>query len=323
VWIAVWLYLIWLHYLKQMNNLTIYIIGAGAIGKALAVFLKLENKNVILIRGSVDDQPAKNETIQIALADQTVSASIEVGTLSNISELNGIVVLTNKSFGNDQLSKSLRGKTGQSPIVVLQNGLGVEQSFIDNEFPEIYRCVLFATSQATSSTAVRFKPVAVSPIGTIKGSGSHLTTAVALLDNSHFRFKEVSEIKQIIWKKAIVNSVFNSVCPLLDIDNGIFHRNEKAQAIAKRIILECVAIANASGIALNAEEAIESLVMISKASDGQLISTLQDIKNRRPTEITTLNFSIASIAKHLGKEALVTETILLGELTLLKSELNQ
>ena len=46
---------------------TIYIIGSGAIGKTLAVFLKLENKNVILIRGSVDDQAARNETIQVTL----------------------------------------------------------------------------------------------------------------------------------------------------------------------------------------------------------------------------------------------------------------
>jgi 2-dehydropantoate 2-reductase len=36
-----------------------------------------------------------------------------------------------------------------------------------------------------------------------------------------------------------------------------------------------------------------------------------------------LNFSIVNIAKKLNKEALVTETKLLGELTKLKSELNQ
>jgi 2-dehydropantoate 2-reductase len=33
----------------------IFIVGNGAIGKALAVFLKLQDKDVIILRGSVDD----------------------------------------------------------------------------------------------------------------------------------------------------------------------------------------------------------------------------------------------------------------------------
>jgi 2-dehydropantoate 2-reductase len=52
-----------------------------------------------------------------------------------------------------------------------------------------------------------------------------------------------------------------------------------------------------------------------------LISTLQDIKMRRRTEIETLNFSIVNIARQLNKESWVTETKLLGELTKLKSDL--
>jgi 2-dehydropantoate 2-reductase len=307
-----------------MNNQTIYIIGAGAIGKALAVFLKLGGKNVTLIRGSIDDQSVKNEKIEVELSDKTVLVSlVEVNTLSNFNQLNGIIVLTNKSFGNATISHALKGKTGTSPIVVMQNGLGVEQPFIDNDFPEIYRCVLFATSQAISNHALRFKPVAISPIGTIKGSGSHLASIVDQLDNPNFHFKAVADIQTIIWKKAIANSVFNSVCPLLEIDNGIFHRSEAALAIAKRVIHECVGIAKEAGISIGAQEVVESLLLISESSDGQLISTLQDIRNKRKTEIETLNFSIVAIAKKLGMEAMVAETKLLGELTKLKSELTQ
>ena len=87
-----------------MSNQTIYIIGTGAIGKALAVFLKLETKNVILLRGSVDNQSTSIEKFQVELNDKTVlEASVEVSTLSHFSELEGIVVLTNKSFGNGNL----------------------------------------------------------------------------------------------------------------------------------------------------------------------------------------------------------------------------
>lgn len=307
-----------------MSNQTIYIIGTGAIGKALAVFLKLDNRNVILIRGSVDDKSVENEKFQVELSDTTVlEASIEVSTLSHFSELDGIVVLANKSFGNDNLSQAIKSKINGSPLVVLQNGLGVEQPFIDNEFPQIYRCVLFATSQTISQRTLRFKPVSASPIGTIRGNDTNLNNIVLQLDSPNFHFKAVTDIQPLIWKKAIANSVFNSVCPLLEIDNGIFHRNKTALAIAKRVIQECVGIAKEIGISLSVAEVMDSLLMISKSSDGQLISTLQDIKNKRKTEIETLNFSIVNIAKKLNREAMVTETKLLGELTKLKSELNQ
>ncbi|HCZ36261.1 MAG TPA: ketopantoate reductase, partial [Cytophagales bacterium] len=42
--------------MTNLNN--IYIIGAGAIGKALAVFLNRAGKNVTLVRGSVNDGSA-------------------------------------------------------------------------------------------------------------------------------------------------------------------------------------------------------------------------------------------------------------------------
>lgn len=302
----------------------IFVIGFGAIGKALAVSLRLDGKNVVILRGSVDDESSRAEQIQVVLNDgTTLEAEIEVSTVSRFSRLDGIVVLTNKSYGNENLSRALKSKTNRSPIVILQNGLGVERPFMDGGFPEIYRCVLFVTSQTVSENKVSFKPVAVSPIGTIKGSDANLNRIVEQLNSDNFQFKAEADIQTVIWKKAIINSVFNSICPLLEVDNGIFHRDEKVLAIARRVVEECVAISKEAGIFLEIDEVVERLLLISKSSDGQLISTLQDIRNKRKTEIETLNFEIVNIAKTLNLEDAVKETKLLGELTRLKSELNR
>ena len=64
------------------------------------------------------------------------------------------------------------------------------------------------------------------------------------------------------------------------------------------------------------------LLQISRSSDGQLISTYQDILAGRPTEIDTLNFAISRQADSLQLSHLVTETKLLGELVQLKSRLS-
>ncbi len=300
---------------------TIYIIGFGAIGKSLAVFLKLAGKHVVILRGSVDDGSIITENIEVETEDGIIhKATIEVGTLSAYDTLNGIIVLANKSYGNEHLAIALKNKIGSSPIVLLQNGLGVEKSFIDNGFSQVYRCVLFVTGQSTGQNQIRFKPVAISPVGIENGNLNILNFIIKELYTTHFEFKSEEQIQKVIWKKAIVNSVFNSVCSLLEVDNGIFHRNEASLGIARRVIFECTAIAKQKGIIIHPDEVEESLLQISKSSDGQLISTLQDILNKRKTEIETLNFEIVRIAESLDSVETVRVTKLLGELTKLKAD---
>jgi 2-dehydropantoate 2-reductase len=304
-------------------NDKIYIIGSGAIGKALTAFLSEKKKEVILIRGSVDDQPLFKETIEVNLNDETkITAAVDVSTLSHFHTLDGLVILTNKSFGNEKLSAAIRQKVN-GPIVILQNGLGVEQPFLEKNFSEIYRCVLYATSQIDSNRKLKFKPVSISPIGIIKGNESTLQYIVEEIGTSHFLFRAELNIQPFIWKKAIANSVFNSICPLLNVDNGIFYRNETSRSLARQIVAECVAVSKESGVTLSEEDVMNNLLLISKSSDGQLISTLQDINNKRETEIDTLNFEFSRIAEKTGRPELAIKTRLLGELIKLKSDLSR
>ena len=296
----------------------VYIIGAGAIGKVLAVCLVNDGKKVVLLRGSVDHGEAHTENIRVTLSSrEIIEAEVTIETLGNYRSLEGLVVLCNKSYGNAALADALKDKIGYSPLVLLQNGLDVERPFMD--FPSVYRCVLFVTSQPVSDTKLNFKPVAVSPIGRIFGGAeTSLSQIAALLNTPYFGFRAEGDIQPIIWKKAIVNSVFNSVCPLLETDNGIFHRNSQALQIAESLVAECLCVAKEQGVNLNQAEVMDSLLLISRSSDGHFISTLQDIRNHRPTEIPTLNLAIAGMA---ATEQAVIQTRLLGRLTLLKSQL--
>jgi 2-dehydropantoate 2-reductase len=306
-----------------MGSPTIYIIGAGAIGKALAVFLKNQGKDVVLVRATSDD-PSHEENLTVTLNDnRSVQGFVTDIGLPGLEKLDGIVVLTNKSFANEVIADRIMNKVGNSPIVIMQNGLNVEEPFIVHGFATIFRSVLFSTSQTISSDTVRFKPVAVSPIGVIKGNSAALKSVASLLDSPNFRFDAVDNILPVIWKKTIANCVFNSICPLLDIDNGLFARNEIAMSVAERITNECISVAREVGVSLDVHEVLEMVRLISKSSEGQLISTLQDIKEGRQTEIDSLNFTIARIAKDLGKEHLTVETKLLGELTKLKADLHR
>nr|WP_295924404.1 2-dehydropantoate 2-reductase [uncultured Dyadobacter sp.] len=302
----------------------IYIIGSGAVGRALAVFLTHSGKGVTIIRGSVNDGSVKSANFSVRMPDGALlEAEVNVATLNAFPAIEGIIVVAAKSYANKQLAADLKGRTGDSPIVLLQNGLGIEQPFVAQHFREVYRAVLLVTSQVIDETTVRFKPVAACPVGIECGSMDHLSTIIGQLSTPQFVFESKVNLQSMIWKKAIVNCVFNSVCPLLEIDNGIFHRDPHAIQIARRVISECLFIAHQNGIDLLQKEVEDSLLEISIASDGQLISTLQDIRSNRHTEIDTLNLEIVRLAEEMGKSEAVRETRLLGELTKLKAQIRR
>lgn len=296
----------------------IYIIGNGVIAKALAVALSLNGKKVTIIRGSVDQQPVSTENIEVETEDGVLQAELKISTFNHHDSLDGIILLATKSFGNEAMAEKLRLKTNESPIVFLQNGLDVEKPFLDYGFENLYRCVLFTTSQSLTGNRVRFKPVAASPVGTISGSSSVLEYIVEEINTSIFGFRAEEDIRTVIWKKVISNCVFNSICPLLEIDNGVFYRDSSAMALATEVVKECLVVAKGIGVNLGLDEMLENILLLSEMSDGQLISTYQDILNHRETEIETLNFAVAAASKN----ASLPSTLLLGKLVKMKADLH-
>lgn len=300
----------------------IYIIGAGAIGKALAVFLKEAGKNVCIVRGSVDNEPKREDTITVFDENnRRFQQMITTTTFSNIDRIDGIVLITAKAFANEEIAARLKKFEGSFSFVLLQNGLNIEHPF--DSFDRVYRCVLFATSQFAADGTVSFKSISASPIGSLREESAPVDKIADHLTTPQFRFRAEPNILKNVWDKVIINCAFNSICPLLETDNGVFHRNPEATRLAKVVIDECVELAGQLGLELDRTEIEEKLLAISRHSDGQRISTYQDILNGRPTEIDSLNLEIARLANKKGRPELVTTTRLLGEMTRLKSEIQE
>ena len=161
----------------------IFVVGSGAIGKALAVFLSHAGRKVTVLRGSVDDGRTLTRRFTVEMESGLIhEADVEVATMNSLAKIDGIVVLATKSFGNEKLAGALKSKIGDSPIVLLQNGLGIEQPFLKCGYQQVYRCVLFVTSQSIDEVVVRFKPVATCPVGIAHGDEEQLNNIVAHLN---------------------------------------------------------------------------------------------------------------------------------------------
>lgn len=302
----------------------IYIIGSGAIGVALAVGLAMNGRKVTLVRTSIDEKFREqiNFTIKNNQGKQ-VNEFVEVTSLSNIYKFDGIVVIATKAYSNKNIAEKIKPIIGFSPLVIFQNGINVEKPFIEFGYEKIFRCVIYATCQKTKDNFYVFNSISNSPIGISMGSVEELNNIVSILNTEFFPFYSQLSIQKNIWKKAIINSVFNSICPLIEIDNGIFCRNEKALSLSREVVLECVQLTKRLEIDLSTEEINEQILLISKGSSGQYISTLQDILNNRETEIEFLNIAIAKKGLELFPPIHLNKTKLLGEMILLKSSIRK
>jgi 2-dehydropantoate 2-reductase len=305
---------------RTFAEIPIYVLGCGAIGLTLAAYLADAGKNVVAVRTSTRDVVAGKIIITVRSgADAVLEVPVETVSLSRLPELDGIVVVTAKSYANKAIASAIASKIVTGPLVIMQNGIGVENPFFESQFAQIYRCVLYTTGQMTSQNEVTFRPIASSPIGMVKGSEIDLERCVKTLTTQGFPFHPERNIQRDIWKKAIINSVFNSICPLLDVDNGIFVRDEEVARLAKEIVSECLVLAETKGVSITESELMEQIMRISKGSDGVLISTLQDIRNGRQTEIDSLNLEMSRMASSMNPKINVPKTDFFGRMILAKS----
>jgi 2-dehydropantoate 2-reductase len=301
---------------------TIYILGAGAVGFPLAAYLTHAGRTAVAVRTSRKDVPKSTVQVTVQGGTDQVSIPIETISLANLTNLDGTLVITTKSFTNQAIALALKERNATGPVVIMQNGVGIERPFLDAGFAAVYRCVLYVTTQPTSEFHFSFRPITASPIGIIEGTEAELAKCVQQLNTGSFPFRAEAGIQKQIWKKAIINSVFNSICPLLEVDNGVFVRDEQTANLARQLVKECVTLTDRLKVGLSESEVMQQIMVISTGSK-QLISTLQDIRNGRQTEIESLNLEIARLAASLQPPLYLPQIELLGKVILAKSVLHR
>jgi 2-dehydropantoate 2-reductase len=101
-----------------------------------------------------------------------------------------------------------------------------------------------------------------------------------------------AEVNAEIWKKLILNAAGVTIAALTRLPTGAMAGRPGLEQLAAGLIAEGVAVANALGFALDAEERTRTLVALWGAGGSGRASMLQDVEARRPTEIAAINGAI-------------------------------
>ena len=309
---------------NEKENTEVVIIGSGAIGMLIATRLSSKGISCLLlsIRDLPDYQYSENTEMEIKCTIKLEKGLKEEVVKVNRSHLNNyrgtpsLFIITAKTFVNEYLARKiieLNSEYQKTPVVLLQNGIGIEQPFVD--FEEIYLSALYIPAMKISNTEVTAISEKVSLIGPSPKSKKREKAAeiAQLLDSENFRFQTSVDFRKQLWTKVALNTVVNSICAIANATNGIFTKSEYAREIAKKGLKEIAdVVEEIEGIILNTDEMFARILEVAKSAKDHSCSTLQDLKRNQRTEIDHLNLGIVQIAEKNLEESKVETVETLG-----------
>lgn len=111
-----------------------------------------------------------------------------------------------------------------------------------------------------------------------------------------------------LWDKLIVNCAYNGLSAITQLPYGSIVQGASVRAVLRDIVDECVAVARADGIRLNADP-WQNVEAIARTMPGQTSSTAQDLARGRRSEIDYLNGHVVARGDALGVPTPVNRAI--------------
>jgi 2-dehydropantoate 2-reductase len=189
---------------------------------------------------------------------------------------------------------------GGAHVLTLQNGLGNGER-VGRQVPRdrvLYGCtmrpgILHGPGHVETQPGGRstFKPLIEAGMAFAEQTAETLAEVDFHLD---------PDADRTIWQKAAFNCAMNSICALTGARVGIMAEAADAIALGKRTADEVVAVARASGIALDAAAVHQQMDHALAQHQHHRPSMLQDLDAGRPTEIESLCGEVVQQAERLG-----------------------
>jgi len=183
-------------------------------------------------------------------------------------------------------------------VLTLQNGLG-NMEVLERVFGKA-RVLGGVTSEgATVLDHGRIRHAGVGE--TSIGPSCHGAEEIVLaFRHAGFTARIAEDIHSLIWGKLIVNAGINALTALTGLKNGRLPQVRPLRLTMEMVVEEAVAVAKAKRVVLPYPDPISRVMDVCKATSGNVSSMLQDVLNKKRTEIDFINGAIVREGAALG-----------------------
>lgn len=283
--------------------LQIAIVGIGAMGSLFAARLTPHARVTML--GHWPEQLAALQNGLMLIQPDGEERRVRVRAVADATKMPqaDIALVLVKSYQSDGAAREIgRFLAAGGLALSLQNGLGNEESLA---------AVLGAKRVALGSTT---EGATLRAPGVVRhaGKGKTIVTArqgqraqlmsefVHLLRSAGFQTETTPDVHQILWEKLAVNAAINPLTALLELPNGALLAHDATRTIMSQIATEAAKVATAAGYAISAGAAMARAMEVARLTAHNHSSMLQDVLNRRRTEIDAISGAIIQRGAALG-----------------------
>jgi len=292
----------------------IAIVGPGAMGCLIAAFLKARAKEDVWL---IDHDPVRAKKLNdngIKVEGVSGSFSVKVDATADPKEAGecGLVIMCVKSYSTEEAAKAIKELVSEKTYVLsLQNGIGNVQILNDHFGPE--RVIAGITNHGSTLLDIghvrhagKGDTIIGKPGGKYQGA---IREAANILIKAGFDTKVSKDIDSVVWSKLLINVGINALTAVTRLNNGRLVEYEETRSLLRSAVQEAVKIIKRKRIKLAYDDPIQKVESVAKATATNVSSMLQDVLNKKRTEIDFINGAILRQARSLGIPTPVNEVL--------------
>lgn len=287
----------------------IAIIGAGAMGCLFGGSLTEAGESMRLI-----DLPGPHLTalqrhglkLHTDAGDRIVP--VQAGTAADFARTVDLAIVFTKGPHTETAMRAAAHLVGPATrVLTVQNGLGNDAA------------IRRAVPNAAVVTGMTNWPADLLGPGHVSSHGAGVTriwaeypdvpAIAAVLDRAGLACKADPDTEVAIWEKVAFNAAMNSVAAVTRLPVGDMADHPSGRALVETIVAECLSVARAKGLSVDAERVGRSVAMAFAEHRAHKPSMLQDVLAGRVTEIENINGAVVEQAQALGLDVPVTRTL--------------
>jgi 2-dehydropantoate 2-reductase len=289
------------------------IVGPGAMGCLFASRLKRAGYDVTLldyIRERAEKITRQGIMVEGLTDKYRVKVPVEVGKIESKPDYALICVKAIKTMEvGKAIAPWLPPKTA---VVTLQNGIGNLEILMD----------IFGKNNVLGG--VTAEGATVLGWGKIRHAGqgstffgpkgdphSPLGPLVAAFNRAGFKTDSADNLQTLMWGKLIINVGINALTAITGLKNGRLPELQGTRFVMEQAVKEAVAVAEAKNIQLPYQDPLGRVAEVCRDTSGNIASMLQDILNKKVTEVDFINGAIVKEGEILGISTPVNRTLTL------------
>ena len=296
------------------------IVGAGAIGSLLVGHLGTIIDTTVLTRRQEHADALNRDGLKVSGKSELqakVQASTDPADLGDID----LVIIATKALAVEASAKMIAGRFPNAHVLMIQNGLGCEEMVHKHGDWPIISGVTFMSGTRHSDTHVEYEldtATWMGPWAETNASYEDVKQVEELVNRSGLIAEAYEDLLPHQWSKLIFNSAVNSISAVTDLPHAkpFAFENELSDLghLVHDMMDEAKAIAKARGVELADDPWEMNVRAVNKGSTSgedyaHVPSMLDDVRNKRLTEVDWITGSIVREAKKAGVPAPYHETM--------------